>query len=61
VYLATSPEVAGVTGKYFDDCTAVAAAAQALDRQLAQRLWAWSEEAVRAFLDANQTKESGSH
>jgi len=50
VYLAVSPEVAGVTGKYFDDCTAVAPAAQAQDRQLAQRLWAWSEEAVRVFL-----------
>ncbi len=50
VYLATSPEVASVTGKYFDDCTEVAAAAQALDRQLAQQLWAWSENAVAGFI-----------
>lgn len=47
VYLAASPEVANVTGKYFDDCAAVTASAQALDQQLAQRLWAWSEQAVK--------------
>ena len=51
VYLAASPEVVNVTGKYFDNCVAVDAAAQAQDQQLAQRLWAWSEEAVRAFVD----------
>jgi NAD(P)-dependent dehydrogenase (short-subunit alcohol dehydrogenase family) len=54
VYLATSPEVAGVTGKYFDNCITDAPAAQALDRELAQRLWAWSEKAVRDFLGAKQ-------
>ena len=52
VYLATSPEVANVSGRYFDNCTAVTAAAQALDQQLAQRLWAWSEEAVQGFVDS---------
>jgi NAD(P)-dependent dehydrogenase (short-subunit alcohol dehydrogenase family) len=52
VHLATSPGVAGVTGKYFDNCTEVAAAAQALDRQLAQQLWIWSEDTVQAFLPA---------
>jgi NAD(P)-dependent dehydrogenase (short-subunit alcohol dehydrogenase family) len=49
VYLATSPEVDKVTGKYFDNCTEVAAAASALDQQLAKRLWEWSEDAVREF------------
>jgi NAD(P)-dependent dehydrogenase (short-subunit alcohol dehydrogenase family) len=48
VYLATSPEISGVTGKYFDNCTAVAPSSQALDTQLAQRLWTWSEQAVAA-------------
>ncbi len=52
VYLASSPEVATVTGNYFDDCAAVKPAPQVLDRQLAQRLWVWSEEAVREFLAA---------
>lgn len=50
VYLATSPEVASVTGRYFDDCIEAAASAQALDRQLALRLWAWSEQAVKSSL-----------
>lgn len=49
VYLATSPDVEGMSGKYFDNCRAVEAEAQALDRQLAQRLWQWSEEAVSAI------------
>jgi NAD(P)-dependent dehydrogenase (short-subunit alcohol dehydrogenase family) len=53
VYLATSPEVVKVTGKYFDNCTEVAAAAQALDQQLAKQLWAWSEDAVRDFMQAH--------
>ena len=47
VYLATSPEVAKVTGKYFDNCTEVSAAA--LDQQLARQLWVWSEDAVSGF------------
>lgn len=50
VYLATSPDVAGVTGKYFDDCTEAAAVAQVHDRRLAQQLWIWSEDAVQTFL-----------
>lgn len=50
VYLATSLDIARVTGKYFDNCTEVVSAAQALDRQLARQLWAWSEDAVRDFL-----------
>lgn len=50
VYLATSPDVAGITGKYFDHCTEAAAAAQVHDRQLAQQLWIWSEDAVQAFV-----------
>ena len=52
VYLANSPGVAKVTGKYFDNCTEVAAAAPALDEQLARQLWAWSEDAVGDFLQA---------
>ena len=49
VYLATSGEVAGVSGKYFDNCRPVAASAQAQDQQLAKRLWAWSEQAVARY------------
>jgi NAD(P)-dependent dehydrogenase (short-subunit alcohol dehydrogenase family) len=49
VYLATSPEVAGTTGRYFDNCAEMTASAQALDRELAQRLWTWSEQALAQF------------
>lgn len=50
VYLATSPEVKGVTGKYFDHCAAVAPSWLALDQHLAQQLWEWTENAVRPYL-----------
>jgi NAD(P)-dependent dehydrogenase (short-subunit alcohol dehydrogenase family) len=50
VYLATSAEVAKVSGKYFVDCSVAAPSAQAHDPQLALRLWAWSERAVSGFL-----------
>jgi NAD(P)-dependent dehydrogenase (short-subunit alcohol dehydrogenase family) len=53
VYLATSPELEKVTGKYFNDCAVATTAPFALDQQLAQRLWAWSEEAVRNHFDAH--------
>jgi NAD(P)-dependent dehydrogenase (short-subunit alcohol dehydrogenase family) len=48
VYLATSPEVAGVTGKYFAKCRAVAPAPAATDAAAAARLWEISERLVGA-------------
>jgi len=44
VYLASSPEVKGVTGKYFDKCKVKKAAALALDKELGKQLWQKSEE-----------------
>ena len=52
VYLATSPDVKGISGKYFDNCAAVRPAPLAEDQQLAQQLWEWSENAVRPWLRA---------
>ena len=43
VYLASSPEVEGVSGKYFVDCRAVPSSALSYDRELAARLWELSE------------------
>ena len=43
LYLAASPDVEGVTGKYFKDKKAVEAAPQAYDQDVAQRLWQVSE------------------
>ncbi len=54
VYLASSPEVEKVSGRYFMDCSEAAPSAQALDRELAQRLWAWSEQAVSGNRGGNQ-------
>ena len=42
-YLATSPEVAGITGKFFVDCRAVPSSALSYDAGLASDLWELSE------------------
>ena len=52
VFLASSPEVKGVTGRYFERCAAVAPASLALDTQLARELWTWSEQVIRPYLSA---------
>ena len=43
VYLASSPDVAGVTGKYFDKCKAVRSNAVSYDEASWVRLWEVSE------------------
>ncbi len=50
VFLATSHVVKGVTGKYFDQCTAIPPSPQALDLNLAAQLWAWTENVLRPFI-----------
>jgi NAD(P)-dependent dehydrogenase (short-subunit alcohol dehydrogenase family) len=52
VFLAASPAVRGITGKYFDNRTAVRPSAQAEDEQLARQLWEWTEEVLRPWLPA---------
>jgi NAD(P)-dependent dehydrogenase (short-subunit alcohol dehydrogenase family) len=39
VYLASSPEVEGVTGKYFEKCRAKPSSAESYDARLAAELW----------------------
>ncbi|HVZ22995.1 MAG TPA: SDR family oxidoreductase [Vicinamibacterales bacterium] len=39
IYLASSPEVEGVTGRYFVDCREQPSSALSRDRDLQQRLW----------------------
>ncbi len=46
IYLASSPEVAGVTGQYFVKCRARKPSAMAQDDEAARRLWTQSEELV---------------
>ncbi len=44
IYLATSPDVEGITGQYFIKGKAVQPAAPALDDAAAARLWEISEK-----------------
>lgn len=46
VFLATSPAVKNISGKFFDNCKATAPAAAVIDAALAKKLWEWSEKAV---------------
>jgi NAD(P)-dependent dehydrogenase (short-subunit alcohol dehydrogenase family) len=48
VYLASSPEVEGETGKYFAKCKATKSNAVSYDLASQKKLWALSEELVRA-------------
>jgi NAD(P)-dependent dehydrogenase (short-subunit alcohol dehydrogenase family) len=50
VYLATSPEVDGVTGKYFVDCRAATPSRRARDERLAEVLWEASARTLAAWL-----------
>ena len=46
VHLASSPDVEGVTGKYFVDCRAVPSSALSYDANLAAGLWELSEKLI---------------
>jgi len=44
VYIASSPDVEGVTGQYFAKCQGVAPASRAHDERAAKHLWDVSAE-----------------
>jgi NAD(P)-dependent dehydrogenase (short-subunit alcohol dehydrogenase family) len=46
IYLATSPEVEGISGKYFVDCKVTQPAPQASDTSVARKLWEVSAKIV---------------
>ena len=46
IYLASSPEVQSITGKYFVDCKVTQPAPQAADMAVARKLWDVSAEMV---------------
>ena len=46
IYLASSPKVEGMTGKYFYDSQVISAAPQATDMVVARKLWDASNEIV---------------
>jgi NAD(P)-dependent dehydrogenase (short-subunit alcohol dehydrogenase family) len=43
IHVASSPEVAGVSGKYFDKCAAVSSSPVSYDEGVASALWRFSE------------------
>jgi retinol dehydrogenase 12 len=47
IYLATSPNVAGVNGKYFEREKEVRSSAASYDSAAGRRLWDWSEQLSR--------------
>ncbi|MEO0997640.1 MAG: SDR family oxidoreductase [Pseudomonadota bacterium] len=57
LYLALSPEVEGITGKYFDECRAVASSPETRDRKKAAKLWTLSE-ALTGLLSDEEARHS---
>jgi NAD(P)-dependent dehydrogenase (short-subunit alcohol dehydrogenase family) len=51
IYLASSPEVQSITGKYFVDCKVTRPAPQATDSAVARKLWDISAETVHLARD----------
>jgi WW domain-containing oxidoreductase len=49
-YVATSPELKGVSGQYFEDCRGVKPGAHMLDDALAAQLWTVSEALTKGYL-----------
>jgi hypothetical protein len=47
IYLAASPEVEGVSGKYFDNCKERRSSKESYDDLVQQRLWRVSEELTK--------------
>jgi len=46
IYLATSPDVEGITGKYFNDKKEIKSSSISYDLNVAQKLWEASEEII---------------
>lgn len=51
IYLASSPEIQSITGKYFVDCKVTRPAPQATDSAVARKLWDISAEMVHLARD----------
>ncbi len=53
IHLASSPEVQGVSGRYFDKCKPAVPSREAQNRVTAERLWKVSEEMIGAGSERN--------
>ncbi len=49
-YLATAPQLDGVSGYFFEDCNPIRAGGHSEDHEMAARLWQLSEELTRDWL-----------
>ncbi|RMF97607.1 MAG: oxidoreductase, partial [Gammaproteobacteria bacterium] len=49
-YVATAPQLAGVSGYFFEDCNPIRAGGHTEDREMAHRLWRVSEALTRRWL-----------
>jgi NAD(P)-dependent dehydrogenase (short-subunit alcohol dehydrogenase family) len=58
IYLASSPAVEGVSGKYFDECQAVSSSPASYDEVIARRLW--NESARLVTLSSSQDSQNSS-
>ncbi len=56
-YVATSPLINGVSGRYFEDCNPVVPGFQMENTEMAQRLWTVSENLTRPYLHVTEVGE----
>ncbi|MFW6084642.1 MAG: SDR family oxidoreductase [Gemmatimonadota bacterium] len=59
LYLATSPDVEGVSGRYFEDCEPREPSAEAQDAGVASRLWTASRRLEERAMDECKPGETG--
>jgi retinol dehydrogenase-14 len=52
IFLASSPEVEGISGKYFDKCRPIASTPLSYDLDVAVKLWEVSQELTAAKVPA---------
>jgi retinol dehydrogenase-14 len=49
IYLCSSPDVEGISGKYYDSCKPVTSTPASYDTASAAKLWQVSEELTQAY------------
>lgn len=59
VYLATSPDVEGITGNYFYECKVIRSSEESYNITNAEKLWLLSESLTELHLESNRRDGSG--
>jgi hypothetical protein len=55
IYLCSSPDVEGISGKYYDSCKPVSSTPASYDTASAAKLWQVSEELTQAYAKTTAT------